>query len=287
MHRGSLLTAVGSWLDARAAGGRWLLRIDDLDAARCRSQYEHDVLAALDAFGLRSPAPVCRQSDRLASYANALTAIGKKLPLFRCDCTRRVLREQDLGDDGVCRGNCRQRRIVSTESAWRADLSGLAPSAVHDRSLGELRFDPSRHRDVILRRRDGYFSYALAVVVDDAESAVTDVVRGADLRASTPWQLALHQALDLQPPRYLHLPLLRDASGEKLSKSRQSLPADPAQKIKELRDCLRWLRQEQPPESFSEESSPEALLKWSAERWRPAAFKGLETQRLHDPLASN
>ena len=117
---------------------------------------------------------------------------------------------------------------------------------VQDRSLGPIRFDPAQHRDIVVRRRDGIVAYALAVVVDDAEAGVTDVVRGGDLLGGTPWQLALHQALGLEPPRYLHLPVVTEPDGAKLAKSRRAVALEADAAARNLRQALEWLRQPVP-----------------------------------------
>jgi glutamyl-Q tRNA(Asp) synthetase len=143
---------------------------------------------------------------------------------------------------------------------------------VVDRSLGEIRFDPTVLRDVIVQRRDGVYAYHLACVVDDAFQGVTDVVRGADLLPSTAWQLALHEALGLRPPRYLHLPLVVEADGSKLAKSRHSMPVEAAHAAKVTRQVLRWLKQEDPP---AELQSVAGLLDFAKAHWDPRRFNGV------------
>lgn len=266
MHLGSLLAAVGSWLDA--AGGLCLLRIDDLDTTRCRPEYERAILRTLDTFGLRYPETVIRQSARTATYAAAVTRLGARIPLFYCDCTRRELAGEG---ETCCLKDCRDRRCDPLSSSLRADLRSLEPMTVIDRSLGEIQFDPLTQRDVIVRRRDGVHTYPLATVIDDAEQGVTDVVRGADLIPSTAWQLALHQALDLRPPRYLHLPIVVEPDGSKLAKSRRSAALEPAQALPQLRQVLRWLAQDEPPAAIDTAGD---LMSWMKLRWDPTRFVG-------------
>ncbi len=266
LHLGSLLAAVGSWLDA--GDGVCLLRIDDLDTTRCRPDYERAVLRTLDTFGLRYPETVIRQSARTATYAAAVTRLGASVGLFHCDCTRRELSGEG---ESCCLKDCRDRRCDPTTSSLRADLRTLSPVTVIDRSLGERHFDPLMQRDVIVRRRDGVHTYALATVIDDAEQGVTDVVRGADLLPSTAWQVALQQALGLPTPRYLHLPVLVEPDGSKLAKSRRSAALESAQSLPQLRQVLRWLAQDEPPAAIDTASE---LLSWMKPRWDPARFAG-------------
>ena len=264
---------MASSLDARSAG-ICLLRIDDLDVGRCRPDHENAILRALAACALKYPDPVLRQSTRSAIYAAAVHRLATRLELFFCDCTRR-----DLAGDGepCCVRDCRRAKRDPTHSALRADLSSLVPITVVDRSLGEIRFDPTQQRDVVVRRRDGIHAYQLATVIDDAEQGVTDVVRGADLLPSTGWQLALQQALGLTHPRYLHLPLVVEADGQKLAKSRHSAALDPTDAPAQLRRVLAWLKQETPP---ADKGTAAEILAWAAERWNPTRFLGLREVRL-------
>jgi glutamyl-Q tRNA(Asp) synthetase len=261
-----LLAAVGSWLDA--ADGVCLLRIDDLDTTRCRPDYERAILRTLDTFGLRYPGTVIRQSSRTASYAAAVARLGARIPLFHCDCTRRELAGEG---EACCLKDCRDRRCDPSSSSLRADLRSLEPMTVVDRSLGEMHFDPRKQRDVIVRRRDGVHTYPLATVIDDAEQGVTDVVRGADLVSSTPWQLALHQALDSSPPRYLHLPIVVEPDGSKLAKSRRSAALEPTEAQAQLRRVLKWLAQDEPPAALDAAGD---VLDWMKPRWDPTRFAG-------------
>lgn len=270
LHLGSLLSAVGSWLDA-TRDGVCLLRIDDLDTPRCRLEHEASILRALQAFGLEYPANILRQSTRGAAYALALSQLQQRLPLFHCDCTRRELA---VGAEPCCVRDCRLTSRDPANSSLRADLRELAPMHVRDRSLGDIVFDPRAQRDVIVRRRDGIIAYHLACVVDDAAQGVTDVVRGADLLPGTSWQLALHQALSLTPPEYLHLPLVIESDGQKLAKSRHSVPLDAAAAPASLRQVLRWLKQKDPPADIS---SVAGLLSVARSQWEPERFAGLQS----------
>ncbi|MBM4224404.1 MAG: tRNA glutamyl-Q(34) synthetase GluQRS [Gammaproteobacteria bacterium] len=270
LHLGSLLTAVASWLDAQQRGD-WLLRIDDLDQPRCRADHEVAIRHSLLACGLTSSLPLSHQRERTARYQHAVTALGERVPLFFCDCTRRDLAGEE---DPCCVRDCRNRRCDPQSSALRADLTGLACCAVTDRSLGCIAFEPKIQRDVVVRRRDGLHAYQLACVIDDADQGITDVVRGADLLASTRWQIALQQALGLPTPTYLHLPLVVETDGSKLAKSRHAAAIDPQLAVQQLRQVLGWLKQESPPTEYA---SAAAILDWARLHWEPARFAGTAT----------
>ena len=287
LHLGSLLAALGSFLDAHHAGGDWLLRLDDLDRPRCRPEHAEAILDALTAHGLVPSRPVSRQTDDPRRYTAALAALEARGLLFTCDCSRRELAAAGATGAGAaiagaaepcCLRDCRTRRPPAADAALRADLSALRPMAREDRSLGTIRFDPGQHRDVVVRRRDGIVAYALAVVVDDAEAGVTDVVRGGDLREGTGWQLALHQALGLEPPRYLHLPVVTEPDGAKLAKSRRAVPLDAAAAAHNLTQVVGWLRQPVPAALLAGDIA--AGLKAAAAQWEVARFSGLAEIRL-------
>jgi len=280
LHLGSLLAALGSFLDAHHAGGDWLLRLDDLDRPRCRPEHDVAILDALTAHGLIPSSPVSRQTDEPHRHAAALAALEARDLLFTCDCSRRELAAAGVAGavEPCCLRDCRSRRPPAADAALRADLSALRPMAREDRSLGTIRFDPGQHRDVVVRRRDGIVAYALAVVVDDAEAGVTDVVRGGDLWEGTGWQLALHQALGLEPPRYLHLPVVTEPDGAKLAKSRRAVPLDAAAAADNLAQVLGWLRQ--PVPAALREGDIAAGLTAAAAQWDVARFSGLAEIRL-------
>lgn len=269
LHAGSLLAAVASWLDAAHSSGEWLLRIEDIDSARSRDQWRESFRADLARFGLRPSREPCLQSQRLAFYEQAIERLRAKHLLFRCACTRRELAAEG---EPCCLRDCRHRELDPRESALRVDLGTLPTITVQDRSLGPIVFNPKIHRDVVIRRRDGIISYQLAVIVDDALQEVTDVVRGADLLPSTAWQIALQHALDLPAVNYLHLPVLVEADGSKLAKSRHAAPVSAAAIIPALQQTLRWLRQDLPS---PETTQPDEWLRRAALSWDPARFAGI------------
>lgn len=221
LHFGSLIAALASWLDARAAGGRWLVRIEDLDAPRVQPGAADGILHTLDRLGLGWDAAVIYQSKRAASYRSALAALEQHT--YWCGCTRREIADSALGlaADGaqIYPGTCRAGVAAGkVPRALRLRTAGESISYT-DRVQGPQVQELDRQiGDFVLLRADGQFAYQLAVVVDDAEQGVTDVVRGADLLDSTPRQIHLQRLLGTTTPRYLHVPAAVNAAGEKLSK---------------------------------------------------------------------
>ncbi len=275
LHLGSLLTALSSRLDALHSGARWVLRIDDLDTARCRAEFERGILATLGAFGFRADPPLFHQSTRTGRYVAAIARLDAAGLTFHCNCSRRDRAARGAASDAesLCISDCRQRRPAVEQSALRVDLGLLRAAEVQDRSLGPIRFDPAVHRDVVVRRRDGLPAYPLAVVLDDADQGVTDVVRGADLLEGTPVQLGLHQALGLATPTYLHVPLLVEPDGSKLAKSRRSVPVGCSDPGRVLLDLLRLLGQPLPPRLMD----LQGLWDWAVGNWSEKKFGGTRT----------
>jgi glutamyl-Q tRNA(Asp) synthetase len=234
LHAGSLVAALASWLDARAHGGRWLVRIEDVDAPRCRPGATAQILSQLAACGLVPDLPPWRQSARDMPYRAALDALLAAGWAYRCSCTRREIELAQLADrtprrrhaERIYPGTCRDAgprrrtcaiRLIAAASTRRP----LEPLVIgwHDRRLGaQTQNVTDAVGDFVLRRADGLWAYQLAVVVDDSAQGVTHVVRGEDLADNTPRQIHLQHVLGLPTPRYLHTPLLLGADGEKLSK---------------------------------------------------------------------
>jgi glutamyl-Q tRNA(Asp) synthetase len=273
LHLGSLIAAVGSYLDARHHGGRWLLRIEDLDTPRVIPGCADQMLRTLEAFGLHWDGTVEYQSRRLDTYQAALDALRAQGRTFQCLCSRRQ-RQESESETGYA-GTCRERGIAHDQGATRFRVDEDSRIAFDDGCQGPCEYALRDLGDVVIRRRDGVFAYQLAVVVDDAHQQITDVVRGADLIESTAWQIALQRALKVRTPRYSHLPLVVEPGGAKLAKSRRSVPADPSRATEQLRMALQLLRQNVTG-SLDFESAPE-LLKWAASRWNRNEFQGLRT----------
>ena len=260
LHFGSLVAAVASWLDARAAGGRWLVRIEDLDRPRVQPGADHEILRTLAALGLGWDGEVLYQSRREALYREALDKLRGHT--YWCGCSRREIADSSLGlaVDGarIYPGSCRAG--LGAGKAARALRVRVPDSEIAflDRVQGPQRQSLAREvGDFVLYRADGLFAYQLAVVVDDAAQGVTDVVRGADLLDSTARQIHLQRLLGVPTPRYLHVPVAVNAKGEKLSKQTGARPIDVRRAGDELRAALRFLGQ---PESASLE---EALRGWN------------------------
>ncbi len=225
LHRGNLRTALVSWLEARLAGGAWLLRIDDLDTPRLVAGAELQILDDLRWLGLNWDGPLCRQSERRGLYNSVLTAWRRAGLLYPCRCSRRLLADVSAphGTLNVYPGFCRGRQL-----GWGPE-QGRLPSWRLRLGDGELRWSerlaaagvldgPSAVGDVVLRRADGFIAYHLATAIDELDLGITEVVRGQDLWSSTAAQVAVLRQLGAPPPRYAHVPLWRDAAGQRLSK---------------------------------------------------------------------
>ena len=238
LHAGSLVAALASWLDARAHGGRWLLRFEDVDRARSVPGVERLNVQQLAAVGLETDAPPLWQSQRGPHYAQALEHLRGAGLAYPCGCTRRDIDDELAalgmpalrGAERIYPGTCRRGLAGKPARAWRLACGGSdAPVFIdwHDRRLGAQHQDVTHAvGDFVLQRADGPWAYQLAVVVDDAAQGMTDVVRGEDLADNTARQIHLQRLLGLPTPRYLHTPLVRDARGEKLSKSNGAAPLD-------------------------------------------------------------
>ncbi|HEU5135331.1 MAG TPA: tRNA glutamyl-Q(34) synthetase GluQRS [Steroidobacteraceae bacterium] len=275
LHLGSLLAAVGSYLDARANGARWLVRIEDLDTPRVVPGCADEMLRTLEAFGFEWDGEVLFQSTRRATYREALDALIAAGRAYPCSCSRKDL--AGLDDESGYPGTCRGGPTRSGPTALRFRVSDT-PIHFDDLFLGPQHFELAACGDVVVERRDHVASYQLAVVVDDAFQGVTRVVRGADLLPSTPWQIDLQAALSLPRPIYGHLPLLLEPDGAKLSKGRRSLPLDPAAAPRALTSTLTHLSQTPPPELAH--SSIKDVWKWAFSHWNPRALAGKANIRL-------
>jgi glutamyl-Q tRNA(Asp) synthetase len=274
LHLGSLLTALASWLQARQAGGAWLLRIDDLDAERCRPEHADAILRQLEAHGLLWDEPPRVQSRHLAEYEAAFERLHDLGLLYPCACTRAQLAQDSRpGVDGpVYAGTCRDRGVVSERPAWRLRAGG-GPLLLHDPWQGELRRDLAGDvGDFVVRRADGQFGYQLACVVDEAAQGITEVVRGADLIGSSFRQRRLQALLGLPAPAYRHLPVLVGPDGRKLSKQNHARPIDAAHAADNLRYCLELLGQAPPPQPGG--GAAIEVLNWALSHWNPAAVPG-------------
>jgi glutamyl-Q tRNA(Asp) synthetase len=278
LHAGSLVAALASWLDARAHGGTWLVRIEDVDGPRTAPGAEQEILRQLHALGLVPDAPPLRQSARAAHYERALQALRETGRAYPCGCTRREIEAElaalgqpaQRGADVVYPGTCRDGLRGKPARAWRLRCGEGVHITWQDRRLGAQQQDVTRVvGDFVLQRADGPWAYQLAVVVDDAGQGVTHVVRGEDLADNTARQIHLQRLLGLPTPAYLHAPLVHDARGQKLSKSNGAPALDVSDPVAALRAAGRTL---QLPDSSA--TAPERWLEHALPAWRqrwPAA----------------
>lgn len=263
LHAGSLVAALASWLDARAHDGRWLIRIEDLDPPREVAGAAAAIVSTLAAFGLESDEPLLKQSERHTAYEQAFLKLHNCGALYGCACSRREVGAENTTRSVIYPGTCRLGTGGRPIRSWRLRVP---PDEVSfdDRCCGLVRQRVDREvGDFIIRRADGLWAYQLAVVVDDAAQRITDVVRGADLLDSTPRQIVLQRLLGLPPVRYLHVPLVLNEHGEKLSKQTGAAELRTSDALAELERA--WLHL-----GFARlgADSPAAFLARAVELWR-------------------
>lgn len=243
LHFGSLVAALGSFLDARAHGGTWLVRIEDLDPPRCQQGAAEHIIQTLQAHGMQSDEPILWQSTRTAAYRQALAQLQQQNVCYGCHCTRKqIIKRCPSGVFGaIYDGHCRDLNLPATRAirvkvAGEIDFIDAIMAAQHENL-------PRECGDFHLRRGDGLFAYHLALVVDDAHQNITHVVRGADLIASTARQIYLQKMLKLPTPQYAHLPLVCDHAGDKFSKHTHAPAILANNACANLRAALRFLNQ--------------------------------------------
>ncbi len=258
LHAGSLVAALASWLDARAHGGQWLVRIEDVDTPRCVTGADQRILQQLATYGLVPDAPVMWQSQRGKAYQAALDVLIVKGWAYPCGCSRKEIEDaqalmghtRERHQAAVYPGTCRNGLNGKTARAWRLnvqrvidDLKLATPLTWHDRLLGTQQQDVANEvGDFVLRRADGLWAYQLAVVVDDAEQGITHIVRGADLTDNTARQIVLQHALGLPTPSYMHTPLVLGENGEKLSKQNGAEALDLSDPLQALNRAAQALK---------------------------------------------
>ncbi len=264
LHFGSLVAAVGSYLDARLQGGSWLVRIEDVDTPRTVPGAADDILRMLEVFGFAWDETVLWQSQRFEAYADALERLKSSGMAYGCACSRREIADSSIRPaidgglvyPGTCRDGIPEGRAAR---AWRLRVPEES-IAFNDRIQGAIaQHLASEVGDFVLRRADGLWAYQLAVTVDDEFQAISDVVRGADLLDSTSRQIWLQRCLDYATPRYAHLPVVTNAAGEKLSKQTLAPALSPQDAGRALVAALRFLGQSVPDEL---EKAPTATI-WS------------------------
>jgi glutamyl-Q tRNA(Asp) synthetase len=272
LHFGSLIAALGSYLEARSHGGRWLVRMEDIDEPRCTAAAATEIVRVLETLGFAWDGLVITQSSRKVRYREVLERLRAARSVYPCSCTRKELADSALALDGAALypGTCRTGLPAGKAArAWRlavTDEEVVFEDAVQGRTSQDL---ARQVGDFVLLRADGYFAYQLAVVVDDADQGVTHVVRGADLLDSTPRQIFLQRRLGLPQPAYAHLPVALNAWGEKLSKQTGALAVDDKRPAATLVAALNFLGQRPPPELTT--ASVAEVWSWARDRWTLAA----------------
>jgi glutamyl-Q tRNA(Asp) synthetase len=274
LHFGSLVAAVASHADARAHRGDWLVRIEDVDGTRCRAGAEQQIMRTLAAHGMHADEPPIRQSARKARYHEVLADLAARGIGYRCSCSRkRIAAVARVGIEGpVYPGLCRVAPPpADARAAWRVRIIA-GETVFSDRVCGTVTQDLAHDvGDFVVHRIDGYTAYQLAVVIDDNDQAITDVVRGADLLMSTPRQIWLQCQLGYPTPRYAHVPLVTDAKGRKLSKSDGAHPVDDLAPLLSLMAAWRHLGQAEVPCGID---TVDAFWEWAQSHWRIGRVPG-------------
>jgi len=269
LHFGSLIAAAGSYLEARTGAGEWLVRIEDLDPPRVESGAVDDILRALEACGMHWDGEIVYQSARDDAYHAALHELKQRGRVYPCACSRREIADSAVsGIEGrIYPGTCRSGLPPGkTARALRLDTRGATVEFADALQGPVAQHLETTSGDFVLYRVDGVFAYQLAVVVDDAEQGITDIVRGADLLDSTPRQIFVQRLLELPRVRYMHLPVVVNERGEKLSKQTHAEPIDLDHPVPALVAALRFLGQD--PPAVLANASPGELWQWALANWR-------------------
>lgn len=272
LHFGSLVAAVGSYLDAKSNGGAWLLRMDDLDQSRTVAGAADLILKSLENLGMAWDETVMHQSKRSEAYEAALMALRKRKLIYPCACSRREIADSAVGglDGPVYPGTCRKGLLAGRAARAERIITDNNRIELKDAIQGKIVHSLERQvGDFVVKRADGYFAYQLAVVVDDADQGITDIVRGADLLDSTTRQIYLQQLLGYATPRYAHLPVAVNVLGEKLSKQTLAAPIDDADPVATLNAVLEFLGQDRIEDAGAgalAEFWKRAITNWKLER---------------------
>jgi len=272
LHFGTLLAALASYCEAKSQGGRWLVRMEDLDKSREMAGAADHILRTLESFGFEWDGEVVYQSQRSSLYQDALSQLQAKSLIYNCDCSRKEIadsyhqRPAHQGIDGlVYPGTCRHKVAVKSPHASRVIVNG-EPITLTDAIQGKLQQNLANDLgDFVLKRADGFYAYQLAVVVDDFEQGITHILRGADLLDSTPRQIYLQQLLERPTPQYAHIPVACNAAGEKLSKQTLATAIDVPQASILLTKALSFLGQHI-PKDLSEYNAND-ILQWAKQHW--------------------
>jgi glutamyl-Q tRNA(Asp) synthetase len=272
LHFGSLVAALASYLDAKAHGGTWLLRIENVDETRCKPEHADDILRTLSAFGLQWDGEVMVQSQRKPAYEQALARLSGVSLTYACTCSRKEIADSAMGIEGpIYPGTCRALAMPSKNNTIRV-LTNDEPIHFADHVQGELsQRIKSDIGDFVIKRRDGLFAYQLAVVVDDAEQGVTHIVRGADLLDSTARQIYLQLLFGFITPQYLHVPIVTNDAGQKLSKQTLAPGISATDAVTIIEAALRFLGQA----NSGANASVAGLLAAAVRNWQVSAIPGV------------
>ncbi|MBI2313687.1 MAG: tRNA glutamyl-Q(34) synthetase GluQRS [Betaproteobacteria bacterium] len=281
LHFGSLVAAVGSYLEAQSRGGEWLVRMEDPDPPRVVPGAADRILATLEAFGFDWDGEVVCQGRRAEAYHAALHALRKLGRIYPCGCSRREIADSGVAGlegfvyPGTCRDGLAADRAARTLRLRTDNEVVEFRDGLQGRVCQRLADDIG---DFVVYRADRVFCYQLAVVVDDGAQGITHVVRGADLLDSTPRQILLQRLLGLPTPTYLHLPVAVNESGEKLSKQTLAAPVEPQDPLPALVAVLRFLNQN-PPEELAE-GDIAGFWRWALAHWDPSALPPVRIKRV-------
>ena len=278
LHFGSLVTALGSYLRAKSLGGEWLVRMEDLDPPREQPGAADDILRMLETYGLLWDGPVIYQSQRHMAYAEALATLTQQQHTFPCGCSRKQIAEaiaETMAEHSVYPGTCRNGLPAGMDVRALRLRVPVKIIQFEDLLQGTIRSQlDTETGDFVIKRADGFYAYHLAVVVDDAEQGITEIVRGADLLDATPPQIFLQELLGYDQPGYLHLPIAVNAQGEKLSKQTYAAPLEMENAGPTLVRALDFLGQN--PEKGLANEMPQTILDWATQHWN---LKTLPTTR--------
>lgn len=264
LHFGSLVAAVGSYLQAKSQQGIWQVRIEDIDPPREVPGASADILETLQAYGLQWDGEVIYQHQQSRAYENVLNELKTKQLCYACCCTRKMIKEQG----GYYQGHCRDKNNAHVGNALRINLSSINDKITYfdDQLQGKLLLDSTQlDDDFIIKRKDGLYAYNLAVVIDDIEQGVTEVVRGADLIETTGKQINLYRLLGADIPTYIHLPLAVTKPGFKLSKQNHAVAIDKQNPIPTLKQVLAFLGHSVPKKIPQQTCSD--ILNWAIQNW--------------------
>ena len=274
LHFGSLVAALASYCEVKSRQGRWLLRIEDVDTGRVVAGAGEQILRDLETFGFEWDAAVSYQSDQFEQYQHYLDKLLEQGDCYACECSRRSLRQQGVASGPLGQiypGLCRVKQLPVPEHSLRLNTEHAQSVSFIDRVYGKMALNlPLSVGDFVLKRRDNIFAYHLAVVVDDELQGITQVVRGADLLENTCLHLYLQQRLSFATPEYMHIPLVNNAQGVKLSKQTGASALDHEHASALLVAALNHLGQA--PQQELEHNKPREILQWAVANWNPASI---------------